>query len=73
MLQIIRDWYQEYFSDREAVVLVLLLTAALIVILTMGQVLAPVLTSVVLAYLLQGLINTMTRNGIPRFPAFVFT
>ena len=73
MLQVIRDWYQEYFSDREAVVLVLLLTAALIVIVTMGQVLAPVLTSVVLAYLLQGLINTMTRNGIPRFPAFVFT
>ncbi|MEE2732775.1 MAG: AI-2E family transporter [Pseudomonadota bacterium] len=73
MFQIFTDWYKEYFSNKEAVVLILLLTAGLTVVVTMGQVLAPVLTAIVLAYLLQGLINYMVGHKIPPLAAFIFT
>ncbi len=73
MLQIIQDWYQEYFSDKEAVLLILFLGLGLFVIVTMGGVLAPVLTAIVLAYLLQGLINVLVRRNVPKFIAFVVT
>ncbi|MCP5013959.1 MAG: AI-2E family transporter [Ketobacter sp.] len=73
MFQIFSDWYREYFSNKEAVVLILLLTAGLTVVVTMGSVLAPVLTAVVLAYLLQGLVNYMVKRRVPRMLALIIT
>ena len=73
MFKIFSDWYREYFSNKEAVLLILLLAAGLTVVVTMGVVLAPVLTAIVLAYLLQGLINYLTRHRVPRPVAFVLT
>ena len=73
MLQFFSDLYKQYFSDQEAVLLVILLAAGLTVVVTMGSVLAPVLTAIVLAYLLQGLINFLVRRKVPRMAAFVLT
>lgn len=73
MFQIFTDWYKEYFSNKEAVVLVLLLAAGLTIVVTMGQVLAPVLTAIVLAYLLQGLINYLVSHKVPPLVALILT
>lgn len=71
MLRLVRSWYLQYFSNDEAVILVLLLLAFGVVIATLGGVLAPVLTSIVLAYLLQGLINHLIARRVP--PKFAFS
>lgn len=66
MFNIVSQWYKQYFSDQEAVILIILLVVGFTVILTMGKFLAPVLTAIVLAYLLQGLVNVLQRKGVPR-------
>ena len=66
MFNIFSEWYKQYFSDQEAVILIILLVIGFTIILTMGKFLAPVLTAIVLAYLLQGIVNVMQRKGMPR-------
>lgn len=73
MLQFFHDLYRRYFYDQEAVLLIILLGLGLTVVVTMGSVLAPVLTAIVLAYLLQGLISLMTRHNVPQTVAFIAT
>lgn len=70
MFKIVNEWYEEYFSDKEAVILLMVIGLGFFVILTLGKYLAPVLASMVLAYLLQGLINVLQRRGLPHWLAF---
>ncbi|MBZ2189908.1 AI-2E family transporter [Alcanivorax sp. JB21] len=65
MMNVIRNWFRAYFSDEEAVYLFFLLAGGLLVILFFGGMLAPVLTALVLAYLMQGLVTTLMRWGLP--------
>lgn len=65
MLEVLRNWYHAYFSDEEAVYLFFILAAGLVLILLFGRMLAPALTALVVAYLLQGLVGRMTRMGLP--------
>jgi putative permease len=67
MMEIIRQWFHRYFSDPQAVLLAVLLVGGFTVVLTMGKMLAPVLASIVIAYLLEGIIHTMECRGAPRF------
>lgn len=67
MLEALKRWYQEYFSDEEALPLLLILCGGLLVIIFFGGMLAPVLTALVVAYLLQGLVNALNRVGASRF------
>ncbi|QEW07179.1 AI-2E family transporter [Nitrincola iocasae] len=57
MLKIFSKWIHRYFSDEEALLLFLLLILALGVILTLGQALAPVFFSIILAFLMQGAVQ----------------
>jgi putative permease len=68
-MNLIRTWFQRRFSDPQVVVLVLLLIVCSIVILILGKMLAPVLASVVIAYLLQGPVGALERRKIPRLAA----
>ena len=71
MLNVLRRWIDRYFSDEEALLLLLLIGAALLVIITLGKVLAPFLTSVVLAYLLQGSMHYFKKRGMGHLKATV--
>ena len=75
MLDIIRGWLHRYLSDHEALVLLLLLLTGFLIIVTMGHMLAPVFAGLVLAFLMQGIINWMERRGLPHLLAvnLVFT
>lgn len=66
MLDVLRVWFRRYFSDEQAVYLFVVLAAGLLVILLVGRMLAPVLAALVVAYLLQGMINALQRQGVSK-------
>ena len=68
-MQIVADWFRRYLSDPQLVFLTLSLLAVFAVVLTMGDMLGPVLASIVIAYLLEGLVSRLQRWGMPRFPS----
>ena len=72
MLDIIRDWYARNFSDPQAVILALLIVLVSGLVWLFGDILAPVLVALVLAYLLEGVVKTMQRWRVPRTLASVF-
>ncbi len=63
MFKIFKGWIQRYLSDEEAVVLLLLLICGFAVVITMGGMLTPVFASMLLAYLLQGVVGWMERRA----------
>ncbi|WP_330925543.1 AI-2E family transporter [Candidatus Sororendozoicomonas aggregata] len=69
MLNIIKDWLHRYLSDYEALVLLVLLIVGFVVVLTLGYTLAPVIAALVLAFLMQGMINCLERKGLPHLLA----
>ncbi len=72
MFDIIRDWYQRNFSDPQAVILMLLLGVVFVVIWLVGDILAPVMVALVLAYLLEGVVAIFERLGVNRTLAVMF-
>nr|WP_300309651.1 AI-2E family transporter [Halomonas sp.] len=66
---VVRNWVDRYFSDEEAVLLLALLVAGFAVVIWLGQVLAPFLTALVVAFLLQGPVNGLTRRKVPHLVA----
>ena len=67
--QIVKDWFHKYLTDPQAVLLAILLLGGFTIVITMGTVLAPVLASVVVAYLLEGLVRLMVARRVPRIAA----
>jgi putative permease len=68
-VQILSDWFRRYFSDPQVIFLSVALLVGFGVVLTMGNMLAPVLASIVIAYLLEGLVGFFERLGLPRLAA----
>ena len=69
MTHILTRWYRKYFSDPEGIILAVLLLAGFAVVIFMGNMLAPVLASVVIAYLLEGLISQLELHRFHRLTA----
>ncbi len=67
MLDIFRKWYKRYLSEEESVLLLVLLTVSVVLLMTIGDILAPVLAAIVLAYLAQGLSGLLQRYGMPQW------
>lgn len=65
-MRLITDWFRRTFSDPQIVFLTLVLLGGFLVVLTMGHMLAPVLASAVIAYLLEGLVVALEDRGVPR-------
>lgn len=70
-MNIVSSWFRRNLSDPQIVFLALLLLVGFAVVLTMGDMLAPVLASIVIAYLLEGLVLQLERRGMPRLPSVV--
>ncbi|SEM08036.1 AI-2E family transporter [Halomonas caseinilytica] len=66
---LLRGWMERYFSDEEAVILLLVLVLGFAVVIWLGQMLAPFLTALVIAFLLQGAVNGLTRRRVPHLLA----
>lgn len=65
-MRLITDWFKRTFSDPQIVFLVLLLAVGLVVVVALGDILMPVLASLVIAYLLEGLVAMTQRHKLPR-------
>ena len=65
-MKIFTNWFRRYFSDPQIIVLGVLLIGILVVVMTLGEMLTPVLASIVIAYLLEGLVGLLERRGWPR-------
>ncbi len=70
MRKLLRSFFDRYFHDEEAIIFVILLGVALLVLVTMGSILAPLFAAIVAAYLLQGLISSLERYRISHRLAF---
>jgi len=70
-MQVLRKWFNRYFNDPQVLGLLLVLVIGFAVVIGFGRMLAPVLTALVLAYLLEGLVRALERLGLPRLPAVV--
>ena len=62
-MKIVSDWFQRLFIDPQAVILTVVLVLVASVILVMGRDLAPVLASLVIAYLLEGVVQLAQRRA----------
>lgn len=66
MVQLIRDWIERYFSDPQFVILGILLVFGFVFIFWLGDMLIPVFASIVIAYLLDGMVVALHHWRVPR-------
>ncbi|MGP8289444.1 AI-2E family transporter [Vreelandella zhanjiangensis] len=71
MRTIFKSWVERYFSDEEALVLLLILIVGFAAIIWFGRMLAPFFTALIVAFLLQGVVSALTRRGVPHLLAVI--
>lgn len=71
MIRILRGLAHKYFSDEEAVILFLILVIGTILVIWFGAMLAPVIASLIIAFILQGLVTKLTKLGVPEMVAII--
>ena len=71
MANAIRTWFERHFSDPQVIGLAAVLIGGFAIIYLGGEMLTPVIASVVIAYLLEGLIGVLERKRVPRLAAVI--
>lgn len=71
MFEYLRTWYTRNFSDPQVITLVLFLLSGFAVVIFAGDILAPLLASIVIAYLLEGAVTLLQRSKTPRIVALL--
>lgn len=69
MFEYVREWYERHFSHPQAVLLVVFLFTSFAVLYFFGKMLAPLLASLVIAYLLEASVQLLERHGFSRILA----
>ena len=64
MINILHRWMERYFADEEAVLVAIMLVAGLVIVVTMGVVLAPMISAIIIAFLMQGVVNQLKSWGV---------
>ncbi|MCF7983723.1 MAG: AI-2E family transporter [Thiohalocapsa sp.] len=70
-MQVLTEWFRRYFSDPQIVFLAVFLITLFAIVLTLGRMLTPVIASIVIAYLLEGVVSLLQRHGVPRLVSVV--
>jgi len=73
MLKLINDWYHRHFNDPQVAILALLLVIGATTLYFIGDVLAPLLAAIIIAYLLDGAIAFLKKHKVPRMIAIIST
>lgn len=68
-MKYLTNWFTRYFSDPQVMALAVSLVVGFAIVLTLGNMLTPVLASIVIAYLLEGLVGFLEHHHIPRLAA----
>ena len=69
MANAISAWFERHFSDPQVIGLAAVLIGGFAIIYLAGEMLTPVIASMVIAYLLEGLVGLLERKRVPRFAA----
>ena len=70
-MELLKNWFKRSFSDPQVVILGVVLLIGFIIVIGLGNWLAPMFVSLVIAYLLEALVSRLQRIGLPRLPAVV--
>ncbi len=70
-MNLITNWFRRHLSDPQLVILAVLLVIGSVVIIFLGGMLAPVIASIVIAYLLQGIVNALEKWKVPHLVAML--
>jgi len=73
MLKLLNEWYHRHFTDPQVAMLAFLLLLGASVLFFIGDIIAPLLAAIIIAYLLDGVVNGLTRYKVPRFLAIFIT
>jgi putative permease len=68
-MESIRSWFERHLADPQVMGLAIVLVAGFFIVFLTGEMLAPVIASIIIAYLLEGLVGVFQRNGLPRLVA----
>jgi len=71
MWQVITKWLHRYLSDPEAVCLLIAFLLAIVVFMTLGSVLVPIIASIIIAYMLSGFVTRLERWKFPHLLAVI--
>ncbi len=66
MFTMLRTWINRYFSDPQVIILAILLLLGFLTISSLGGMLIPVFFGVIIAYLLEGIVQRLQSFKIPR-------
>ena len=70
-MEVLKDWYRRSFSDPQVVILGLFLVIGFAIVIGLGAWLAPMFASIVIAYLLESVVNRLQRLRVPRMAAVI--
>ena len=62
MKKLLNDFFDRYFHDEESLILLILLAVGLFLLVLIGEMLAPLIAAIVIAYLMQGLVNLLLHQ-----------
>ena len=65
-MNFVSRWFRRQFSDPQIVILTVFLVSIAAAVLLVGDMLAPVIAAIVIAYILDGLVRRLERFPIPR-------
>lgn len=68
-IQLFRDWFDKHFSDPQVVILAVQVLVWSLIIIFLGEMLTPVIASVIIAYMLEGFVGIFIRYRVPRLVA----
>lgn len=71
MFDYLHRWFNRHFSDPQVVILALVLLIGVLIAIFAGRLLAPLIASVIIAYLLEGAVSFLERHGSRRAPAVI--
>lgn len=66
LIEFFRGWINRYFHHEEALLLILLILFGLVMVTWLGRVLAPVITALVIAFVLQGAVAKLRSWRVPQ-------
>ena len=69
MANAISAWFERHFSDPQVIGLAAVLVGGFAIFYLAGEMLTPVIASIVIAYLLEGLVGLLERKRVPRLAA----
>ena len=73
MIDVLKAWAQKHFSDPQAILLAAFLLFGSIILIYWVDVLVPVIASVVIAYVLEGLVKRISQFGMPRIISVIIS